>query len=114
MLAALNTGHEGGCGTLHANSADDVPIRLEALGIAAGLRRDAVHAQAAAALDAVVHLTRDTTGLRRLASIDVLTRTTSGWLGAHPAFTVQSDGSVVPGAGRSAMAEMLAARGCPP
>ena len=25
MLAAMNTGHEGGCGTLHANSAADVP-----------------------------------------------------------------------------------------
>jgi pilus assembly protein CpaF len=27
LLAALNTGHEGGCGTLHANSAADVPAR---------------------------------------------------------------------------------------
>ena len=31
LLAALNTGHEGGCGTVHANSAVDVPARLEAL-----------------------------------------------------------------------------------
>ncbi len=37
LLAALNTGHEGGCGTLHANSAADVPARFEALGVAAGL-----------------------------------------------------------------------------
>ena len=36
MLAALNTGHEGGCGTIHANSAADVPARFEALGVAAG------------------------------------------------------------------------------
>ena len=36
LLAALNTGHEGGCGTLHANSAADVPARLEALGVAQG------------------------------------------------------------------------------
>src|SRR3712207_3445038 len=31
LLAALNTGHDGGCSTLHANSAADVPPRLEAL-----------------------------------------------------------------------------------
>ena len=38
LLAALNTGHDGGCGTLHANSAVDVPARLEALALAAGPR----------------------------------------------------------------------------
>ena len=59
MLAALNTGHEGGCGTIHANSAADVPARFEALGVAAGLDRLAVHAQLAAALRVVVHLRRD-------------------------------------------------------
>ncbi len=37
LLAALNTGHGGGCGTLHANSAADVPARIEALSLAAGL-----------------------------------------------------------------------------
>ncbi|MEJ7757856.1 MAG: TadA family conjugal transfer-associated ATPase [Nocardioidaceae bacterium] len=37
LLAALNTGHEGGCGTVHANSTTDVPARIEALGVAAGL-----------------------------------------------------------------------------
>ena len=36
LLAALNTGHAGGCATLHANAAADVPARLEALG---GVRR---------------------------------------------------------------------------
>src|SRR6185369_8286835 len=46
LLAALNTGHEGGCGTLHANSPRDVPARVEALAVAAGLGRDAVHSQA--------------------------------------------------------------------
>ena len=39
LLAALNTGHEGGCGTLHANSAVDVAARVEALALAAGLGR---------------------------------------------------------------------------
>ncbi|HEX3005354.1 MAG TPA: TadA family conjugal transfer-associated ATPase, partial [Angustibacter sp.] len=39
LLAALNTGHEGGCGTLHANDATEVPARIEALGALAGLGR---------------------------------------------------------------------------
>ena len=46
LLAALNTGHDGGCGTLHANRPAEVPARLEALGVAAGLGRAAVHSQA--------------------------------------------------------------------
>ena len=50
LLAALNTGHEGGCGTLHANSAADVPARVEALALAAGWTREATHSQLAAAL----------------------------------------------------------------
>ena len=58
LLAALNTGHEGGCGTLHANSAADVPARVEALALAAGLPREAAHSQLASALDVVVHLGR--------------------------------------------------------
>ena len=72
LLAALNTGHEGGCGTLHANSAGDVPTRLEALAVCAGLSRDAAHAQIAAAVDAVVHLYRGGDGRRRVAEIAVL------------------------------------------
>uniref|UniRef100_UPI0035D7CECE TadA family conjugal transfer-associated ATPase n=1 Tax=Bacillus thuringiensis TaxID=1428 RepID=UPI0035D7CECE len=58
LLAALNTGHEGGCGTVHANAAEHVPARLEALGTAAGLDRTALHSQLAAALSVVVHLVR--------------------------------------------------------
>ncbi|MGZ4627240.1 MAG: TadA family conjugal transfer-associated ATPase, partial [Kineosporiaceae bacterium] len=50
LLAALNTGHEGGCGTVHANSAEAVPARLEALALAAGLGREALHSQLAAAV----------------------------------------------------------------
>ena len=58
LLAAMNTGHEGGCGTVHANSPADVPARLEALGLMAGLPRDAVHALIGAGVHVVVHLQR--------------------------------------------------------
>ena len=72
LLAALNTGHEGGCGTLHANSAADVPARLEALAAVAGLSRGALHSQLASALRIVVHLVRDPQ--RRVAEVCVLRR----------------------------------------
>ncbi len=93
LLAALNTGHDGGCGTLHVNRAADVPARLEALGVAAGLDRVAVHSQAAAALSVVVHLRRGPAG-RQVAELGVVRRhgelieVVPGW---------RADGGPVPG-----------------
>ncbi len=68
LLSALNTGHDGGAGTLHANSLDDVPARLEALGSAAGLDAHAVARQSVSAFDLVLHVER-VDGRRRLAGI---------------------------------------------
>ena len=68
LLAALNTGHDGGAGTLHANSLADVPARLEALGATAGLSPDAVARQTVSAFDLVLHLER-VAGRRRLAQL---------------------------------------------
>ena len=103
LLAALNTGHEGGCGTLHANSAADVPARIEALGVAAGLPRDAVHSQLASALDVIVHLGRDhlgsdVGGRRILRQLAVLERNGQGLVEAVPALTFTT-GRVRAGAG---------------
>jgi pilus assembly protein CpaF len=72
LLAALNTGHAGGCGTLHANAPAEVPARLEALGSLAGLTPAAVHTQAAAAFDVIVHVSRGRGG-RRVMEIGVVT-----------------------------------------
>ena len=94
LLAALNTGHEGGCGTIHANSAADVPARLEALGALAGLTRDAIHSQIASALHAVVHLTRTADGVRRISEIHVVTRHPDGPATTHPAVTFHLDGRI--------------------
>ncbi|GAB3939042.1 TadA family conjugal transfer-associated ATPase [Kribbella albertanoniae] len=85
LLTALNTGHEGGCGTIHANSPTDVPARIEALGALAGLPREAIHSQLASALQAVLHLTRTPTGLRRLTTIHVLDRLPTGEVITRPA-----------------------------
>ncbi|MEO3752622.1 TadA family conjugal transfer-associated ATPase [Streptomyces sp. B6B3] len=86
LLGALNTGHEGGCCTVHANAASDLPARLEALGIAAGLPRAALHSQLAAAVSVVLHLARDRdTGLRRIAEVHVLERDDAGLVRTVPA-----------------------------
>ena len=98
LLAALNTGHEGGCGTLHANSAADVPARIEALGVAAGLPRDAVHSQLASALDVIVHLGRDVEGRRMLRQLAVFERNEHGLVEAVPALIFTTEG-VEAGAG---------------
>jgi pilus assembly protein CpaF len=71
LLTALNTGHAGGCGTVHANAAEHVPSRLEALGMLGGVGRAALARQVASALDVVVHLERRE-GLRRVVGVGVV------------------------------------------
>ena len=68
LLTALNTGHDGGAGTLHANSLGDVPTRLEALGSLAGMSATAVARQAVSAIGMVLHLER-ASGVRQLAQV---------------------------------------------
>lgn len=78
LLAAMNTGHEGGCGTIHANAAADVVARFEALGALAGLSRDAVHAQFSSAVQVVIHLRRLDSGLRVVDSVGVVEVASAG------------------------------------
>lgn len=73
LLAAFNTGHEGGLGTIHANSVGDLVARVEALGALADMTPIAVRSQLASAVQAVVHLRRRD-GLRVVEGIGVLER----------------------------------------
>lgn len=93
MLGALNTGHEGGCGTVHANTAASVPARLEALGSLGGLARSALHAQVGAGLEAVVHVRRTRTGLRHVEQVALLRLGADGLVVAVPALTWRADGT---------------------
>lgn len=77
LLTAMNTGHTGGGGTIHANAAGAVPARLTALGALAGLGQDAVRLQVASALDVVVHVARSRHG-RYVACIGVLAERAGG------------------------------------
>lgn len=107
LLAALNTGHEGGCSTLHANTAADVPARVEALGCAAGLSREAVHSQLAATRAVVLHLAREPGGRRRLTEIRGLARDPAGVVRTVPAVAFPPGGGHVPGEGFAALVERL-------
>lgn len=111
VLTALNTGHEGGWATLHANAVADLPARLEALGALAGLDRAAVAAQAASALDAVVHLRRG--GHRRwVAEVGTVRRPTAGdgWA-VDTVLSVDAGGAVVAAPGWPAFARRWAPGG---
>ena len=75
LLTALNTGHDGGAGTVHANSPAEVPARMEALAALGGLDRTALHSQLAAAIQVVFHMRRTRGGARRLTEIGLIRRT---------------------------------------
>jgi pilus assembly protein CpaF len=108
LLTAMNTGHEGGCGTVHANSAADVPARLEALAALGGMGRDALHAQLASALDVVVHIARDEHGQRRVKEVHVFVRVpATGLVHTEMALELAPDGSVQVGPGARRLERLL-------
>ncbi|GAA4522344.1 TadA family conjugal transfer-associated ATPase [Brachybacterium paraconglomeratum] len=105
LLQALNTGHEGGCGTVHANTAADVPARLEALGALGGLDRGALAAQVASALEVVVHLARRD-GVRVLEEVALLHRGEDGMLRTSTALRIR-DHLLEEGPAAQALAERV-------
>ena len=77
LLTAMNTGHRGAGTTLHANSAQAVPLRLCALGALAGLDSRTVVLHTATAFERIIHLEhRD--GRRRIEGIYSLHPATQG------------------------------------
>jgi pilus assembly protein CpaF len=106
LLAALNTGHDGGAGTVHASSSGAVPARLEALAVGAGLPRAAVHSQLAAGVQVVLHLARRRDGARVLAEVGCLVRGADGLCEVLPALSVVDD-RLVEGPAAAVLAGLL-------
>ena len=104
LMSALNTGHEGGCGTLHANSPVDVISRFEALGALGGMAPSAVRSQLASSVRVVVHVQRTPAG-RRLAQVGVI-GVDEGELRVRPALRWEA-GRAVPMEGLSALESVL-------
>jgi len=116
LLVALNTGHEGGLSTLHANDTGAIPSRLEALASLAGLPRSAVHSHVAAALHAAVHLQRDADGQRRVHAVGVFHQAADGLVRVLPALVVprvagRQNGRAAPAAGLPLLRHLLEVRG---
>ncbi len=72
MLQAMNTGHEGSLGTIHANRPREALTRLENMVGLAGINlpSKAVRTQIASALDMVVQIARMRDGVRRITHIE--------------------------------------------
>jgi pilus assembly protein CpaF len=98
LIQAMNTGHKGCMGTVHANSADDALIRLEALAQSAEqqLSEKALQLQIESAINMVVQISRLSDGSRRVISIcEVVGIDDDGHYVVHPVFQM---GRLVKGA----------------
>ncbi len=70
MLQAMNTGHDGSLTTIHANTAQDVALRLEVLvQMAADLPVASIRSQIGSAIDVIVQLQRLSGGRRVVSQI---------------------------------------------
>jgi pilus assembly protein CpaF len=71
MLQAMNTGHDGSLGTIHANRPREALTRLENMIGMAGINLPpkAVRTQIASAIDMIVQISRMRDGMRRITNI---------------------------------------------
>jgi pilus assembly protein CpaF len=71
MLQAMNTGHDGSVGTVHANGPRDVLSRVETMVLMAGVELPirAIREQVASAVDLIVHQARFKDGTRRITHL---------------------------------------------
>lgn len=106
LLVALNTGHDGGGATLHANSAADVPARFAALGALAALPQESVASLVASAIDLVIHLRRRNGGRRVVSEIAMLQRSGAA-LDVVPVWSLEHG----PSAATRTLGARLASRG---
>lgn len=84
LLLALNTGHKGSATTIHADAATSVPTRIEALGLLAGLPREALHAQMYSAFDVVIQMRDARSGKRGVAELAKFIRSIDGTVTTQP------------------------------
>jgi pilus assembly protein CpaF len=71
LINAMNTGHKGCMGTVHANSPEDAIVRMEALAQSgdAQLSERALRSQVSSAIDVIIQISRFSDGSRRIAAI---------------------------------------------
>lgn len=93
MLQAMNTGHEGSMGTVHANSPRDCFTRIDGMVAIAGMKIDqlAVYSQIASALDLIVYQTRMRDGSRAVTHISEVTGMEGSVISMQDVFVRPSD-----------------------
>ncbi len=118
MLQAMNTGHDGSLGTLHANTPADALTRLETMVLMSGVELPigVVREQLASALDVVVQLDRLRTGARVVDAICEVGAFDGTNVELNPLFQRRFDqgdelGRLVPTGARPRFAEKLARHG---
>ena len=94
MLQAMNTGHEGSMTTLHANNAEEIVPRLEAMVMMAEteMSGSATRAQIGSAMNYVVQTGRLKDGTRRVLAISEVERTREGNIRMHDVFRFNQHG----------------------
>jgi len=93
MLQAMNTGHDGSISTGHANSPEDMLLRLETMVLEArsGLTDDAVKRQISSAVDIIVHLSRMRDKSRKTLEITEVVGLKDGEFELNPLFVFRED-----------------------
>jgi pilus assembly protein CpaF len=74
MLQAMNTGHDGSLTTIHANSTQDVLVRMDSMILMSGVELPirAIREMIASAIDIIVHTARLSDGSRKIIQITEL------------------------------------------
>ena len=122
LLQAMNTGHEGSCTTVHANSPRDALSRLEQMVAMSGmnLAPTSIRRQIASAITIVVQTQRMADGRRRVTSISEVTGQEGDVIQMHEIFRFRITGTDRTGAVlgvyeatgiRAACLEWISARG---
>lgn len=94
MLQAMNTGHDGGMATIHANSAYDAIGRLQMLAGISGMELPTwyIDRQIASGVHLVIHTARLAGGVRRVTQISEVAIGESGQLTTRDIFTFTPTG----------------------
>jgi len=116
ILQAMNTGHDGGISTIHANSPTDAIHRFESLALSGshGVTLDAIRGQIVSAVDLVVHVARLDDGHRRVALVAEMTAIPSVGPQVRPLFGYeegQEAAQVYPVAGPSKLLAKIRGHG---
>jgi pilus assembly protein CpaF len=98
FLQAMNTGHDGSMGTVHANSTRDALSRLETLTLMAGLDlpQRAIREQIASAVDIVIQQSKLRDGSRRIVAISEITGMEADRISMQDIFIADSQGKLTP------------------